>query len=152
MNWAFAFNEFFFNEVRLACNAVLTAIHVGFNVAGVKTCLQQFLYASSVARFGGANEVVVRNVQAIPRLSEQRGNGVGKFLWGNPSGIGSLLNFQAMFVGAGKQMHFFAKQAVPARNGVGHDGGVRVTQVWLGVDVINRGRRAELCHVSTLIV
>jgi hypothetical protein len=27
-----------------------------------------------------------------------------------------------------------------------------VTQVWLGVDVINRGRRAELCHVSTLIV
>jgi hypothetical protein len=27
-----------------------------------------------------------------------------------------------------------------------------VTQVWLGVDVINRGRRAELCHASTLIV
>jgi hypothetical protein len=27
-----------------------------------------------------------------------------------------------------------------------------VTQVRFGVDVINRGRRAELCHVSTLIV
>ena len=57
-----------------------------------------------------------------------------------------------MLVGARKQVDIVAKQAVPARNSVGHDGGVRVTQVWFGVDVINRGRRAELCHVATLIV
>ena len=57
-----------------------------------------------------------------------------------------------MLVGAGQQVHIIAKQAVPARNGISHDGGVRVTQVRFGVDVINRGRRAELCHVSTLIV
>ena len=109
MDRALALNEFFFNEVRLARNAILTAVHVGFNVASVVASLQQFLHASSVARLGGANEIVVRDVQAFPGLGEQRGNGVGKFFRRNPSGIGSLLNFQAVFVGAGKQVHFFAK-------------------------------------------
>ena len=57
-----------------------------------------------------------------------------------------------MLVGAREQMHIVAKQSVPAGNGVRDNGGVGVTQVRFSVDVINRGRRAELCHVSTLIV
>ena len=57
-----------------------------------------------------------------------------------------------MLVGARQQMHIVAKQSVPAGNGVRDDGGVGVTQVRFSVDVINRRRCAELCHVSTLIV
>ena len=62
-----------------------------------------------MSRLGGANEIVVRNVQAFPSLGEQWGNGVSKFLRRNPSGVGCLLNFQAMFVGACEEVHFFAK-------------------------------------------
>ena len=57
-----------------------------------------------------------------------------------------------MLVGAREQMHIVAKQSVPAGNSVRHNGGVSVTQVRFSVDIINRRRCAELCHVSTLIV
>jgi hypothetical protein len=41
---------------------------------------------------------------------------------------------------------------VPARNRVGDDRRVSVTKVWLGIHIINRCCRTELCHGSTLIV
>jgi len=48
-------------------------------------------------------------------------------------------------------VHVISTQAVPTGDGVRDDRGVGVTQVWLGVDVINRCRRGELGHLSTLM-
>ena len=140
---AVAVDEFFFDEVRLARHAVLSAVYVEFDVAGIEACLQQLLYAHAVAWLSGADEVVVGDVESLPRLFEQGGDLVGELLWRNALGVGRLLNLQAVLVGSREQMHVFAEQAVPAGNGVGDDRGVCVAEVWLGVDVIDGSRRAE---------
>ena len=155
VNRALAVDEFVFHEIRLARHAVLPAIHVGLDIARVVTRLQQLAHADFVALLGGANEVVVGDVESFPSLLEERGDGVGKGLWAHPSGIGRLLDLQAVFVGAGEQVHVVAEEAVPARDRIGNDRGVSVSEVRLGVDVINRCRCTEcggFGHRITLMV
>ena len=150
MNWAIAVDEFFFDVIGLARHAVVTAVNINFDVARVVTSLQQLEHATLVAIFGGANEVVVLHVELLPRVGIQRGDFVDKLAGRLAGGVGVLLYFEPMFVGAGQQMHVVTAQAVPATHGVGHDGGVGMAKVRLGRHIINRGRRRELWHHSNL--
>ncbi len=66
--------------VLLAVDAVLALVEVELDVAGVVTTLQQVGDADLVALFGRADEVVVGDVQLLPRLLVQRGDRVGEIL------------------------------------------------------------------------
>ena len=81
MNWALTLYKFVISEVGLARNAILAPVHIGFDIAGVVASLQQLLHTDGVAFFGGANEIVVRDVESLPGLLEKCGDRVGKGLW-----------------------------------------------------------------------
>ena len=81
VNWALTFYKFVIGEVGLARNAILTLVNIRLDIAGVVASLQQLLHTDGVAFFGGANEIVVRDVEALPSLLEQWGDRVGKGLW-----------------------------------------------------------------------
>ena len=150
MNRAVIAIEFFFGEVGLACHAVQTAVFIEFDIACIETSLEQFLDARFMASFGGANEIVIRNIEALPCLLKEGSDGVGEFLRGSARGIGSLLNFEAVLVGARKKMHVVAEEAMPACQGVGDNGGVRVTKVWSRVHIVDRGGEVVLAHLHRL--
>ena len=146
VNGAVAIVDFFFSEIRLAGNAIQTGIGVEFDIASVVTRLQEFGDTALVAIFGCANEVVVPNVEFVPSLSKKRSDGVGEFLRCYTLGIGGLLNFEAMFVGAGEEVDVVAREPVPASQGIGNDGGVCVAEVRLRIDVINGGCQRKSRH------
>src|SRR5260370_34545489 len=53
-----------------------------------------------------------------------------------------------MRVSAGEEPSVNSEQALAARNGVTHDGGIGVAQVWARVYVVNRRRDVELAGVG----
>ena len=81
MNGAVVAIEFIFSEVGLARYAIQTAVLVEFDIAGIEAGLQQLLHAHAMARLGGANEVIVRNVEPLPCLLEEGCDGIGECLW-----------------------------------------------------------------------
>ena len=129
--------QFVLGEVGLAGHAVQAAVRVEFYVAGVKAGLQQLLHPHAMAWLGGANEIVVGNVQALPCFLEEWRNGIGERLGRCASSVGSLLNLEAVFVGASEEIHIVAQQSVPASKRIANDGGVCMSQVWLCIHVIN---------------
>ena len=66
--------------VLLARHAVLALVDVELDVAGVVTALQQLGHTDLVAFLGGADEVVVGDAEAVPRLLVERGDLVDELL------------------------------------------------------------------------
>ena len=147
---AVAVGELVLHVVGLASNAVVPAVHIELDVAGVVARLQQFLHAALVAVFGGANEVVVLHVESLPRVGVERRDLVDELARCLARGVGVLLHLEAVFVGARQQVHVVSAESVPATDRVGDDRGVRVPEVRLGRHVIDRCRRGELWHHSNL--
>ena len=79
-----------------------------------------------MTRLGRANEVVVADAEASPRLFVQRRDLVDERLWTLSGAGGVLLDLQPVLVGAGQEVDVVAQQAVPPRHRVSNDGGVRV--------------------------
>ena len=99
-----------------------------------------------MAWFRGADEVVVGDLEVLPRLCELRGDAVGERLRVESGGIGGLLDLQPVLVGAGEEQDVLAEQAVPAGEGVADDRRVGMAQVRFSVDVVDRRRRVEPAH------
>ena len=101
--------------VQLAAHAVLAPVQVELDVAGVVAALQQLDDGRPVPRLGRADEVVVGDLQVLPRLGELRGDRVGERLRLEPGRLGGPLDLQPVLVGAGEEVDVVAEQAVPAR-------------------------------------
>ncbi len=132
--------------VLLAGDAVLALVEIELDVAGVVAALQQFGDADLVTLLGGADEVVVGDVQLLPRLLIQRGDRVGEVLRRQAGGLGGLLHLLAVLVGAREEVHVVAEQAVPASDRVADDGGVGVAEVRLCGDVVDGGGEEVVAH------
>ena len=141
-----AWQQLVVGVVRLAAHAVLAAVVVELDVAGVVAALQQLGDRGVVARFGGADEVVVGDVEAAPRRGEARGDPVGELLRSEPRRGRRLLDLLAVLVGAGEELDVVAEQAVPAGERVADDRRVGVADVRFVVDVVDRRRRVEPAH------
>ena len=92
-----------------------------------------------VARVGGADEEVVGGVDDRHQLAELRGVAVGQLLRRDPLALGGGLDRLAVLVGAGEEEDVLAALAHVAGEHVGGDRRVRVAEVRLGVDVVDRG-------------
>ena len=97
--------------VLLAGDAVLAAVHAELDVAGVVAALQQLDDGGLVARLGGADEVVVGDVQPVPGVGELGRDLVAELLRGLAGGLGGLLDLETVLVGAGEVLDVVARAA-----------------------------------------
>ena len=109
------------------------------DVAGVVDPLQHLLHDLRVAPLGGADEVVVGNVQPLPGAAESLADPVGEGLGVGTGRRSRLEDLLAMLVGTGEEVGTVAVEPVPTRQEVADDGGVGVAEMRLGVDVVDRG-------------
>ena len=100
-----------------------------------------------VGRVGGADVMVVADVQVVPGPAETAADLVHEFLDRQAGGGGGLHDLVAVLVGAGLEAYLLAQEAMEAGQGVGHHGGVGVADVGFGVDVID-GRGDVVVIVS----
>ena len=82
-----------------------------------------------MAGLGGADEVVVGDVEQLPGLAEPLAGAVGVLPGRDAVGLGRPLHLEAVLVGAGEEEDVVAEQAVPAGQGVGGDRRVGVADV-----------------------
>jgi hypothetical protein len=98
-----------------------------------------------VTRLGGADEVVVTDVEQPPGLLVFLGDQIDEGLRRHPLGLRGALQLLAVLVGAGqvKDVLFAAPQPLVAREGVPDDGRVGMANVWNVRDVIDRRREIK---------
>jgi hypothetical protein len=97
------------------------------------------LHGAHVVVVGGADEVVVGDAAGVPGVAEDLTDPIGVCLRRRAGCGRGLRDLVAVLVGAGDQQRRVAARAVPARQRVGDDRRVRMAEVGLGVDVIERG-------------
>jgi hypothetical protein len=91
-----------------------------------------------MARIGGTDKIIVRQFQFFGERLPVRREYVAIFLWIFFLGERGLLDFLAVFIEAGQKKSFLSQAAVCARNHIGHNLLVSMTEMRLAVDVINR--------------
>ena len=96
-----------------------------------------------MAGLGGADEVVVGDVEQLPHLAEASRGAVGPFERCDALGFGGALDLQPVLVGAGEEEHVVAVLAAPPGQRVGRDRGVRRADVGHVVHVVDRRRHIE---------
>ena len=121
----------------LAAVAIEAAVLPEVDVALVVELGQEALHHRGVGRQGGAHKVVVADIEAVPGVAEGVADAVHKSLDRQVQLLGGLDDLVAVLVGAGLEAGVIPLEAVKASQGVRHHGGVGVSQVRLGVDVIN---------------
>ncbi len=94
-------------------------------------------------RFGGADVAVERDVEALVHRLETPGVARRKVLDGQPFRLRGLHHLQAVLVGAGQEEHVLAVEALEARQRVGGDRLIGVTDMRLAVRIGDRGRDVE---------
>ncbi len=135
---AVAVDQLVLGVVVLARDAVQARVGSQLDEPVVVDPLEELLDDGVVARLGGADEVVVGDVEALPRLLEAGRRAVRPLLGGGPVGLGRLHDLGAVLVGARHEPHVVAQQAVPAGQGIGVHRRVRRADVRCVVDVVDR--------------
>ena len=126
----------------LAGGAVLALVGALVDVAVVVHLLEDALDGGHVVVVGGADEAVVGDVHQLPQVEDAAlaaDDLIDELLGGLAGGLGLLLDFLAVLVGAGQEHHVIAAQALVAREGVGGDGAVGVADVQLVRGVVDGG-------------
>ena len=141
-----AVDELLLGVVVLAGHAVEPAVGAELDVAVVVDRLEEASYGEVVTRLGGANEVVVGDVQVCPGGDEPLSGGVGPGLGGHPVLPRRLGHLGPVLVGAGEEEHVVAEEAVPPAERVGVHRRVGVPDVRRVVDVVDRRGEEEARH------
>ena len=94
-------------------------------------------------RLGGANEIVVGQVQDGGHLTKAQRVAVSQSTRGQPCLLSGLFHLQTVFVGAGEEVHVLAIEALKARDGVGCYRLVGVAHVRRSIGIGNRRRNVE---------
>ena len=110
------------------------------NLVGIDQVLHEFLHAKLVARFGGADKVVVGDVQLGPERLEVLAVFVGHRFGGDVLLRSGFDHLNAVLVRASEKVDLVAHRPAEPREHVGCDRRVRVAYVRRVVDIVN-GRR-----------
>ena len=135
--------ELLFGEVRLARDAVPALVGPGVDLAALVERAQQRLDPLFVTRLGGADEVVVGDVEHLPGLVELRGHAVGPLQRRDAVLGGRLFDLLTVLVEAGEEPDVVTAHAPVARQCVGCDGRVRGPEVGNRVHVVDRRGQIE---------
>ena len=127
----------------LAAEAIEPAVLPEIDVPGVVHPLQDLGHHLHVGRIGGADVMIVADIEVVPGLPEPAADLVDELLDRQAHGGGGVHDLVAVLVGAGLEAHFPAQEAVKPGQGIGHHGGVGVADMGLGVDVIDGGGEVD---------
>ena len=131
-------------DVELVEHAILAAVRTFVDVAALLQSGEHGLHAAHVPGLGGADEVVVGDLHAVPQTAELARDLVDKLLRRAAGGGGRALDLLPVLVGAGEEPGVHAHHALAPGDGIAHHGGVRVPDVRPRIDVINRSGDVEL--------
>ena len=134
-----------------AARAVPALVEALVDVAVVVDALDDLLDLRHVLGVGGADEEVVGGVDAPDELAELRRVAVDQLLRRHPLALGRQRDRLAVLVGAGEKERVVAALAVVAGEHVGGDRRVRVAEMGLGVDVVDRRGDVEAHGRAELI-
>ena len=98
-----------------------------------------------MAVFGGADEVVIRAVHPLDHRLEARHVALDQFARGQPFARGGLLDLLAVLVGAGQEIHVIAVEPLEARDRVGRDRFIGVTDMRHAIRIGDRGGDVDSC-------
>ena len=126
--------------IGLVADRVPAGVLVEIDVAVRLHPLPDRFRGAVVALFRGMDEVVVRALQPLDHLLEQRHVAVAQLARGQPQLGRGLLHLLAVLVGAGEEKDVEAVQPMEAGDGVGRDRLVGVADVRRAVRVRDRGR------------
>ena len=135
---AVAVDQLVLGVVVLARDAVEARVRGQLDEPVVVDPLEELLHDGVVPWLGGADEVVVGDVEPPPGLLEAGRRAVRPLLRGHAVGLGRLDDLGPVLVGARHEPHVVAQQPVPARQGVGVHRRVRRAHVRCVVDVVDR--------------
>jgi hypothetical protein len=100
---------------------------------------------------GGANEIVVGNVEPHPELLESLMKFIDMFLRAHTNVIGGLLDFLPMLIGAGQKKDFNPFETFVTGNYIRRDGGVGMAYMGDIVHVINRSGDIKLVLLHGMV-
>jgi len=103
----------------------------------VPKTLQLSAHEGDMRRIGGADKVIVPDVQLVPRLPEALGIEIAVRLRRQAAFLRGLLHFLAVLVGSGEKENLVAQKLVVARQDVRQYRGIGVADVRNVVDVID---------------
>ena len=133
-----------FGEERFLSGRVVAAVFGLVEVAGFVESSEDGLNDFAVTRGGGADEIVVGEVEAFGQGFPGDGQSIAISLGFEALGLGGLLDLLSMFIQAGEEEHVVAEAAARAGDDVGEDLFIGVTEVRGAIDVIDRGGDVEL--------
>ena len=91
-----------------------------------------------MARLGGANEVVVGDLQQFGGFPEQHACRIDLLLGSEAVGFGGALDLEAVLIGTGEHHGVVAQKSMPSSKRIGVDGCIGVADVGCVVDVVDR--------------
>src|SRR5690606_5743392 len=138
-----AFLQVGFRVVRLAVGAVEPPVDALVDVALVVQLLEDVLHPLLVPFLGGADEVVVADVEGLPKFLDPRDDLVDVLERLLARLAGRPLHVEPVLIGARQKPRVVAPQAVIARQRVGGHRRIRVPDVQLVVGIIDGRRDVE---------
>ncbi len=130
----------------LATRTVVALVAIPIQVTRVADPPDQRLNRTRMARLGGPNEIVMRDVQALPHTLETGRELVHQLLRRTPLGRRFLGDLLAVLVHPDDEVHVLACQAAEAGDGVRTNLLVGVTDVRVTVGVVDGGGQVESGH------
>ena len=113
MNRAIAIDQIGFVVIGLARNAVVAGVRTFTDPTIIENRLHELLYRSDVPWLGGANEIIVADIQQFPNFLEPSAGLVSLFERCDSVGVGRALDLEAMFIGAGQKEGGISRQPMP---------------------------------------
>jgi hypothetical protein len=130
-------------DVGLVADRVEPLVGVLVDVAGALQLEEALLDHRLVLGVGGAHEVVVGDLHALPEPLEIGHDFVGQGLGGHAPGGGGLLDLLAVLVGAGEEVDLLAHHPPVPGDHVRQHRGVGVPDVGLVVHIVDGGGDVE---------
>ncbi len=145
---AIAVDEILFELEGFTRVAIPTLVLALVNVTGVENALKECLHRGSVARLGGPNEIVERDVELCPDVFEFRLHRVAVGEWLDAELLRLLEHVERVLVVSHDEVRFVTVETLESGDDVGGHFLVSGPQVGTTVDVIDCGREVELGHVG----
>jgi len=135
-----AVHQLLFHVEAFAADAVESLVVAEVDVAGVIDLLEDHPYDPDMIFIGGADEVIVVDVQFRPEGPELGADAVGIGLGIDAGLLGGLGDLVAVFVRAGHEKGPVSGKLMITRQDIGEDCRIGMADVRRGIDIVNRGR------------
>ena len=140
-------NQLLLCQESLAATAIETGIFVKIDIPTVVYLLQNSLHSGNMSSIGSSDKFIRLYLKKWPCILEKVADPVSIFLWCDILPGRRLGDFIAVLIGSCLEANHGTGQSAKSTVGVGNDCGVGMTEMRLGIHVINR--RCYICiHVS----